>query len=355
MARIDMLGRLDADAAVLRARMQALTRQVTSGLRTDAPGDLAPQMPRALDLRAEIGRRDIYGSAIGLALSRSEAAQQALGRLGEIAREFGSDVAMKLDPNDPEALGFAATRAREAMVEVGQLLNTKHGEEYLFGGTDFANPPVPDPDGLPVSGLASQIAAAIGTLGPGNAATVAAATLAVAQDDSAGTTPFSAFVSDPARGLGEPRRSVPSADGTATEVGLFANRNAAATSTGETTGGWARDLLRGLASIAALGPAQTTSQEDFRALAETIRGGLQSAGRALADEQGALGLTEQRLEGARTRHTEMRDSLQGQLAGIEEIDLAATLTRLQSTRTMLEASYNAIGALGALSLTSFLR
>jgi hypothetical protein len=51
----------------------------------------------------------------------------------------------------------------------------------------------------------------------------------------------------------------------------------------------------------------------------------------------------------------MRDSLRGQLAGIEEIDLAATLTRLQSTRTMLEASYNAIGALGALSLTSFLR
>jgi flagellin-like hook-associated protein FlgL len=355
MARIDLLGRLDADAAVLRARLQALTRQVTSGLRTDAPGDLAPQMPRALDLRAEIDRRDTYSSTIGLALSRGTAAQQALARLSEIAREFGSDVAMKLDPNDPEALGFAASRARAAMVEVGQLLNTRHGGEYLFGGTDFANPPVPDPYGLPSGGLASQIAGAIGTLGPGNAATVAAATLAAAQDDSTGTTPFSAFVSDPAQGLGEPRRSVPSADGTATEVGLFANRNAAAASTGETTGSWARDLLRGLASIAALGPAQTASQADFRALSETIRDGLQSAARALADEQGALGLTEQRLEGVRTRHGAMRDALQVQLAGIEEIDLAATLTRLQSTRTMLEASYNAIGVLGTLSLTRFLR
>ena len=52
---------------------------------------------------------------------------------------------------------------------------------------------------------------------------------------------------------------VTSADGTATEVGLFASRNAAATSTGETTGGWARDLLRGLASIAALTPASAAS------------------------------------------------------------------------------------------------
>lgn len=355
MARIDMLGRLDADAALLRTRMQALTRQVTTGLKAQAPGDLAPQMPRALDLRAEIGRRDTYGAAIGQALSRSAATQQALGRLGEIARQFGDDVAMKLDANNPEGLAFAAAQARAAMVEVGQLLNTKQGDEYLFGGTDFANPPVPDPDGLPSGGMASRIAAAIGTLGPGNAAAVATATRAAALDDSAGVTPFSAFLSDPARGLAEPRRSVPSADGTTTEVGIFANRNAAATSAGETTGGWARDLLRGLASIAALGPAQTGSQADFLALAGTIRGGLQSAAKALADEQGALGLTEQRLEGVQTRHTEMRDALQGQLAGIEEIDLAATLTRLQSTKTTLEASYNVIGTLGALSLTNFLR
>ena len=355
MAGIGMLGRLDADALVLRTRLQSLTRQMTTGLKAEAPGDLAPQLPRVLDLRAEIGRRDVYGVNIGQALARTTAAQQALGRLGAIAQEFGDGVAMKLDPNDPEGLAFAATRARAAMVEVGQLLNTRQGDEYLFGGTDFANPPVPDPDGLPASGMATQIAAAIGTLGGGNAAAVAAATKTAAMDDSAGVTPFSAFVSDPAQGLGEPRRSLPSGDGTNMAVGLFANRNAEATSAGETTGAWARDLLRGLASIAALGPAQTASPADFHAMADTIRGGLQSAAKALADEQGALGLTEQRLQGMQTRHTEMHDSLQGQLAGIEEVDLAAVLTRLQSTKSTLEASYNAIGTLGSLTLTHYLR
>lgn len=355
MARIDMMGRLDADAAVLRARMQSLTRQVTTGLKAEAVGDLAPQMPRALDLRAEIGRRDTYGTAIGQALSRTTAAQSTLARLGAIARQFGDTVAMKLDANDPASLTFAATQARNALVEVGQLLNTKTGDDYIFGGSDFGNPPVPDPAGLPTGGMATQIAAAIGTIGPGNAAAISAATKAIALDDSPGVTPFSAFIVDPATGGSEPRRSVPSADGTSTAVGLFASRNAAATSTGETTGGWARDLLRGLASIAALTPASAAWPTDFTQLASTIRAGLQSAANALADEQGALGLTEAQLTDVQTRHVQMRDSLQEQLAGIEEIDLAAVLTRLQSTRTTLEASYNAIGTLGTLTLSNFLR
>lgn len=355
MARIDTMGQLDADSAVLRARMQSLTRQVTTGLRAEAVGDLAPQLPRALDLRAEIGRRDTYGTAIGQALSRTTAAQSTLARLGAIARQFGDTVAMKLDANDPTALTFAATQARNAMVEVGQLLNTRAGDEYIFGGSDFGNPPVPDPAALPNGGMATRIATAIGAIGPGNAAAIAAATQAAALDDSPGISPFSAFVVDPATGGREPRRSVPSADGTSTAVGLFAARNAAATSTGETTGSWARDLLRGLASIAALTPASATWPTDFTQLASTIRAGLQSAASALADEQGALGLTEAQLTDVQTRHVQMRDSLQTQLAGIEEIDLAAVLTRLQSTRTTLEASYNAIGALGTLSLSNYLR
>ena len=77
---------------------------------------------------------------------------------------------------------------------------------------------------------------------------------------------------------------------------------------------------------------------------DTIRGGLQSAANALADEQGALGLTEAAAgRRRRTRHAEIGDTLQTQLAGIEEVDLAAMLTRLQSTQTTLEASYTAIG------------
>lgn len=354
MSGVGMLGRLEADTAALRLRLETLTRQVSTGRRAEAQGDLAPDLPRALTLRAEIGRREAYGAAIGEALTRTQATQQVMRRLGEIAREFADQVAIRLDPNDTGTLGMVATRARAAMVEVGQLLNSQSAGEYLFGGSDYGRPPVPDPEGLPAGGLAAGIAAAIAGLGPGNAAAVADQTRALAMDDGAGVTPFSAFLSDPDTGLAEPRRSVPAGDGLLVPYGLFANRNAAAASTGETTGSWARDLLRGLASLAALTPASAASPPDFRALAGTIRDGLRSARDAIADEAGALGQTEARLEAARERHSVLTDAMEAQLADIEEVDLAATLTRLQATRTALEASYTAIGRLGTLSLARFL-
>ena len=213
MSSVSLLGRLEADGAALRLRLETLTRQASTGRRTEAIGELAPQLPRALTLRGEIGRREAYGSAIGEALGRATTTGTVLQRLAAIAGEFADGVAIKLDPNDTGSLALVAARARAAMVEVGQLLNSRSNGEYLFGGSDFANPPVPDPEGLPDSGMARQVAGAVATLGVGNAAAVAAATKAAAMDDSAGVTPFSAFLSDPAGGLAEPRRSVPAGDG----------------------------------------------------------------------------------------------------------------------------------------------
>lgn len=354
MRGIDTLGRLDADAGLLRLRLETLNRQLATGRRAEAPGDLAPQAPRIAELRAEASRRGAYGAAIGEALGRAGATQDALGRLADIAREFATDVAMKLNPHDPESIPLAAARARAALAEVGHLLNARHAGEYLFGGSDLARPPVPAPDDLPASGFAADIAGAVATLGGGNAAAVGAATLAAAASDAAGTTPFSAFLAAGA-GSAEPRRSVPAEDGTLVPYGVAANRNAAAVSAGETTGSWARDLLRGLASIAVLTPTQAASPADFTAFAGVVHGGLRSASDALADEAGALGLTEARLEAAQRRHAEANTVLETQLAAIEEVDLAEVLTRLKATETTLQASYAAIGRLGELTLARFLR
>lgn len=355
MNGIDVRARLEADAAALRQRLVTLSRQAATGERTDALGDIARDLPRALDLKAQIARVETYDGSVARSLDRADATQTVLTRLSQISREFGDGVATQLNPRDPESLATIALRARTALVEVGQLLNTRYAGEYLFGGSDYANPPVPDPNGLPTSGFATQIAAAVATLGGGTATAVAASTLAAAQDTTAGVTPFSAFVEDPAAGAVEARRSVPTDDGTRVEVGLFANRNAAATSFGETTGGWARDLLRGLASLAGLTPASANDAGDFQDFAEIIRSGLKSASNALGAEAGALGLTEARLQKVQERHATFSIALRSQLADIEEVDLAETLSAAQQTRTALEASYSAIARLGEISLLNFLR
>lgn len=354
MAGIGLIGRLDVGSAMLRARLEVLTRQLADGRKGPGYGDMAPEARRAIDLRGEIARRGTWGGTISRALARTEVAQNALSRMSAIATQFYQE-AIRLDGTSGARISAVAAQARAAMEEFANLLNERHAGEYVFGGSDGANPPIPDPTAIASSGMATDIAAAVAGLGGGNASAVAAATLAAASSDAAGITPFSAFLSDPAQGLAEPRRSVPTAEGERVAYGLFANRNAAATSEGETTGSWARDVLRGLATLAAMDPSQAALGTDFTDLMAIVRDGLRSAIDAMGEEAGALGFTEQRLEAASVRHEEISVTLAAQLAGIEEVDLAETISRLQATQTQLEASYRAIAVVSGLTLTQFLR
>lgn len=352
---MDALSRLNADAAVLRSRLDTQTRQAASGRRADRLGDLSPEAPRAINLSNDIARRTVYGRGIDQTMGRIDLTQSTLQRLKNIASEFRSEVAMRLDAKDPAALSTMQARARSAVLEVGNLLNTQLAGEFLLGGSDLANPPVPNPQNLLSSGMAANIAGAMAGLTDSNAASVAAATLSAAQDTSAGASPFSAFLEDPSRGAAEPRRSLPAADGQLVSYGVAANRNGVAQSIGETTGSWSRDLLRGLFSLAALGPDQALQEQGFKAMAETIRQTFVSAEGALSEEMGALGNVSRQLETMRTRHRDISDTLRQQLAGITDVDLAETLTRLQATRNALEASYRVTSDLAALTLSKFLR
>lgn len=352
---MDLLTRLNNDSSLIRARLEVLTRQSASGRRAERLGDIAPDAPRAINLSNDISRRTVYARSIDQAQGRIEVTQATLQRLKNIASEFRSEVAMRLDAKDPQALATVQARARSAAIEVGNLLNSTMGGEYLLGGSDVTRPPVPDAANLMNSTMATTIAAAIGSLDDSNIASVNAATLAAAQDTSPGGSVFSEFLEDPARGATEPRRSVPAGDGLVVNYGISANRNALARSQGETTGSWSRDLLRGLFSLAALTPTQAQSEQGFGALADSMRQVFTAAEGALSEEMGSLGAISSQLQSQRNRHSDIADSLQAQLASITDVDLAQTLTRLQSTQNSLQASYRAMSNVASLTLTNFLK
>ena len=91
------------------------------------------------------------------------------------------------------------------------------GPTYVFGGTDSANPPVPDAAGITSSPFYTLIGAAVTGLAANGAAATTAATLAVASSDAPGTTPFSG-----------PPGQAPTLDlgaGAPVQVGLLANAN----------------------------------------------------------------------------------------------------------------------------------
>lgn len=348
------LTRLTRDTAALREQMQVLTRQSSDGKRATVYGDLAPDTRRAIDLKADAGRREAYSAAATRTLARTQATQGSLDQLTDIAKSFMQE-AFAINGTEPARISSVATAARNALAQVASLLNEQQAGEYIFGGSDSANPPIPDPDQIANTAMVSDIVASVQTLTTTNAATIMADTLTAAQSTASGYTPFSDYLEDPALGGAEVPRSIVASDGETIRYGVFANRNTYAISTGETTGAWSRDILRGLAMLSALDPAMVQQGQGFDDLMSGIRTVFASATDALAVESGTLGTAEARITKAKDSHADMITSLQSQLGTIEDADLATTIAALQDVQTRLQASYKAIATVGQLNLVDFLR
>lgn len=347
MSTISTIGALALDQARLRGRLEMLTKQVSTGQRGERHGDLGMEARRAIDLRGEIVRREAAAAAADRALGRTGVAQGVLGRLQELAGSVAAEAARARTLGDL-GVGPLAQTARAALAEAAALLNARHSGEYLFAGAQLDATPVPDGAAIGGGAMATAIAAAVATLGPLNAPAVLAATGTAANDPL--TTPFSAAL-ESAGGLAEPRRAVQVAEGERVAYGVLANRDYA----DEVALSWGRELLRGLATLASLTPAQAAQGAGYDALLAGVAGGLSGAAAGLAAEQGALGTAEVRIEAARERHRDTLVALRAQLGDAEEVDLAAVTAELRAVQMRLEASYEATSMVARLSLAAMLR
>jgi flagellin-like hook-associated protein FlgL len=347
---------LAASAATgLRGRFAELTRQVAGGQRADSYAGLGTDALRAIDLRAELAHRGAVSTSIDRGSSAADATQLVLKRIIDTTTDITGRATGLLGLSAVDAPNIALA-AKSALKEVVGLLGERYGGEALFGGADLEGSPIVEPDQIEATGLYQGIRAQVKSLGSGNGQAVLDATKALAMSDAPGVTPFSAQASAAAQGTAaDSRRSVPIGDGITVAVGLYVNRNADATSSGETTGSWARDLIRGLSIIANLDQPQGTQTADYTTLVKGAVGALRSGLNGVTDEAGALGNTQQRLATAKTRNRDVSDQVEQQLGTLEQVDLAATITRLQATQTQLQASYKCLAMIGEISLTQFLR
>lgn len=360
MTGFSLIGRIDLHANILRDRINTLGEQISTGrkARTYAAigpdGAIGKDTPKAIDLRAEIGRREAYRTTIGQTLSKITTTQDVLTKIGTIAERFNAGVVKLMGVNNTQEVQVQAAQAKAAMVEVAGLLNEHFNGEYLFAGPDTANPPIPNPAAIATTGMGLAIINQVATLNGSNAATVLANTKSLAQSNDTNISPFSGTLSEMARNSDNSRRNIISNDGERVDYGIRANQNGAVSSLGETTGSWARDLLRGLASIAGLTPEKTELGQDYTTFITTVRQGLDSAVKTLALERGALGTTEKRLQEMAARQESITTSLTLQLSSLEEVDIAKTISTFQATQAQLEASYRAMSLAQQLSLTRFL-
>lgn len=347
------LARLLADSGQVRERLDRLTGQAASGLIGDSYAGLGRGAAASLSLAPALAHQQAWSANIDAASGRMQAAQGALSQISAIASDFyaRTDTLNGLNASTVDSVAGAA---RDSLRQMASLLDTQVAGVYVFAGQDSAHPPVPNPDQIGASGFVAAITSAVQGLSGAGAAATNAATLAVAGSNAAGLSPFSAALSQPAAALAGLRPSAAVGEGQSVATGILASANADIASTGaSTTGSYMRDIMRGLAVLGALSSGQV-SDPGFAEVVADARESFGGAITALSADAGVMGDRQRALAATKANLADLGTALQGQLANAQEVDMAQTLSALTQTQTQLQASYQLIAGMQALSLVKFL-
>jgi flagellin-like hook-associated protein FlgL len=336
-----------SESSLAKAEIARLSAETSSGLVSQTYSGLGQGGPSALDLSQQVAAAGAVAANADNAANVMQVSQTALGQIASIASSFAAQLTSL--GSGTASVGVVSASAQDALRQVATLLNTEVGGRYVFAGQDSANPPVPDPDQVTSSAFFTAIQAAVGNLGASGAATVAAQTLAIASPG--GVSPFSPTLTAATRpaevDLGQGQRE---------QVGLLADRNSDAVSTGAgttSTGSWMRDLMRGLATIGSLSGSQATDPQFLPLVQDTITS-VQGAIVAMNTDIGVLGTRQDTVTQAKTLAGSVGDALKAQLSSLTDADVTEVATELSAAQTRLQASYQIIGSLQNLSLVKFL-
>jgi flagellar hook-associated protein 3 FlgL len=342
---------LIANAANVRQQLDTLTEQASSGMVADTYAGLGSAASVSLNLSPQITAMQTYDKNIDQASGSMQVTQAAMTQIQQIASTFVA-VIPNLNGLDPSEIDSVAANARSSLAQLAGLLDTKNGNVYVFGGQDTSNPPVPAPDAILSSGFYTQINAAVSALSGNGASATVAATLTIAGSNASGTSPFSAYMSQPAATLSVPM--VQTGDSTTVQTGLLASGNSAAASVGtSTTGSYMRDLMRALATLGSMSGSQA-NDPNFGALVQDTGDSLNTTVSAMATDVGVLGTTQSNLVKTQTQLSAATTALTSQVSSGSEADMASILSQLTAMQTQLQVSYRMITSANSMSLINFL-
>ena len=352
------LDRLLGSVSSLRDQYSTLQQQTSTGKLAASYAGLGVAAGEVVNLTSATSRADAYTQAITAAQGKASVMQDALTQLNSVVSTMAASALTVSGSGAASAVDSIAQQARQALSQVASLLNTKHGDDYVFAGADTGHPPVPSPESVTSSGLFTRIGAQVAALAttPTTPAlgTVIASTVAIAQDITPGTTIFSSYLTG--AGAGAAPGTIQIGDSQKVSLDLPANRNVGATSDPSIngTGSAINDILRSL-SVIANGTGAMASNPDFQTLMKNASATLTSAASTLTAEAGQIGLTQNTLTAAAASHASLKTALTTQLSGLTDVDMAATIARLQSVGSQLQASYNVLSIARNLNLASYLQ
>jgi len=328
--------------------INTLTAETSSGLISSDYAGLGNAAGSALDLTSQIAQNTALQANASSAGNIQQVTQTALGQIQALVSNISSQL---LSPSTTNATGLntLAATANSALTQIASLLDTKVGDVYIFAGQDSSNPPVPDPSSVTSSAFYSAIQTAVAALPTTGAAALQSQSLTIAGPGA--TSPFSTTLE--ASNL---PATVDLGNGEQVQVGMLADQNTDAVSTGTgttSTGSYMRDIMMGLATLGSMGsadPLQTYTQSALSNVQTT----LSNANDALNVDIGGLGVRQDAITNAQSDYSDVATALTTQLDTLQNADPATVATQLAQAQTQLQSSYSMVAALGQLTLAKYL-
>jgi flagellar hook-associated protein 3 FlgL len=342
-----LMQQLIAEASGTLAKLDQLTTQSTTGyvagtyagLDNATPGSAAG----ALSIAPQIAGINATVTNLNAVAGQMQVQQSTITAISQIASSVLSQF-QTVNAATPQGALTSASMARQALSQIGNLLNTQDGTAYVFSGQNSGVPPISNPNSITSSSFYTSIQTQVQSLTSNpNAATAVI---------SAGmrNTPFNS-----ALGTNLQPPQVLGAFGALITTGLVANANTLIpVSTGSTTtGSYMNDMMTSLAAIGSVTTAQTGSA-NFAGFAASMVKTLSGAINTMASDAGALGNNQALISTQATTLQQTATALTTQLAGYDQVNMTSTLANLSSTQTQLQASYQLIAAMKTMSLTQYI-
>lgn len=301
--------RLISQLGDLATRQAKLQNQAATGQRVQLPEDDPRVMRRVLDMQTEAGSLDQYSLNIGRLMEATTASYSSMKSLKTL-NDRASEIATLADGlKSPEELAIYAQEINQILEESVQTANSTHRGDYLFAGTRVDQPPftaVKDADGR-ITGV----------------------------NYSGNTDPISAEISVDVLSEAQPIGANTSGSG---PRGLLVDSRSGA------------DFFNHLISL-----RNNLTTGDTQAIKDTDRAALSKDEDNFLYHYGHLGAIQARLEAASSLARDQSFSIEKQVSGLVDADLAQTLVRLTQVQNAYTAALQTGGTILSSSLLDYIR
>lgn len=334
----------------------ALSWQTSTGVLGETYADLGTGCIPALSVPPKITQVSNWQSNIKMAQTTLDATSTGLTSLVDLAQKFNAKILDMLNTSSPDTVSATSQEAKEALSTIANVLNTSDGSGFIFAGQNATQVPIPDASSIATGPLAQAIKKAVDNLVQNGASSVMQSATTDSASNAQGMSIFSSDLSIPPQQASALQNQLVSGSDIFTGVGIVATQAPVSDTQASTpsTGSPIRDLIRDMMIIAVMPDSMSSETKNFPELIKTLHTSMTNTINQIINMQTSVGVNQSALTTRSNLLSNIKLSLQSQLANAKDANMAQTATELSSLNTRLRASYMLISQMKGMTLANYI-